>query len=156
MHIDIMPEQQGSALGKPFLSSLFRTLRDARCQELHLEMAATNMRAWRFYSRLGFRKLCLVRAGSVVQSWIASDTSPDIIHGKDDMGEGILYLGLDITCGETWNEQPRDESFLASNDNISKVLQDIEEKGCTKGKMPRYTISFINLLLHKSTVVPPS
>ena len=73
IHIDIFPEHQGKSLGKPFLVSVFKAMRNTfSCHSIHLEMASSNHRALRFYSRLGLKKL---------------------VQQKD-----VLYLGMDFCC----------------------------------------------------------
>ena len=57
LHIDLLPEAQGSGLGRALISTLVTALRAAGVPGLHLSMDPANTAARAFYDKLGFREL---------------------------------------------------------------------------------------------------
>lgn len=54
LHIDLLPRAQGKGNGKALMQTLLTALRESGSRGVHLEMAPTNQRAHRFYTKLGF------------------------------------------------------------------------------------------------------
>ena len=54
LHIDLLPEAQGTGMGRRLIETLRDALREAGIPGLHLSMDGDNDRARRFYDRLGF------------------------------------------------------------------------------------------------------
>jgi len=57
MHIDLLPEAQGQGWGGRMVGTLLATLEELGSPGVHLGVAADNLRAIRFYEKLGFREL---------------------------------------------------------------------------------------------------
>lgn len=57
LHIDVLPEAQGSGNGRALLEALFAALRRLGVPGVQLGMAASNERAGGFYAHLGFTTL---------------------------------------------------------------------------------------------------
>lgn len=128
IHIDIFPEYQGMGLGKPFLTSVFKSLRDKKCGGIHLEMAPNNLRALRFYNRLGLRKL-------------------ELSHN-----DTVLYLGMKFKTpnSKTGNKSEiskiYDKNLLLGNFvSMLPSLWDWKEASCRQGE--EYDETYATLLL---------
>ena len=60
LHIDLLPHARGRGLGREMMNVLLAEL-TAKCTPgVHLGMGATNLRAERFYKKLGFHELARV------------------------------------------------------------------------------------------------
>jgi len=57
LHIDLLPEAQGSGLGRRLIETLFAELRRRGVPGLHLGMNPDNVGAARFYERIGMQRL---------------------------------------------------------------------------------------------------
>jgi len=57
LHIDLLARAQGQGYGKQMMQRLMDMLRAKGSPGVHLGMAASNERAYRFYSSLGFHEL---------------------------------------------------------------------------------------------------
>lgn len=57
MHIDLLPEAQGQGWGGKMVATLLAALVGLGSPGVHLGVAADNLRAIRFYEKLGFREL---------------------------------------------------------------------------------------------------
>lgn len=53
-HIDLLPEAQGAGWGKQMMHLMMNALRDAGARGMYLDVSVDNLRAQKFYSRLGF------------------------------------------------------------------------------------------------------
>jgi GNAT superfamily N-acetyltransferase len=60
LHIDMIPDAHGQGLGQQLMRLLLGNLRSAGSTGVHLEMHSGNLRARRFYERLGFREVARV------------------------------------------------------------------------------------------------
>lgn len=65
LHIDLLPEAQGSGLGRRLIETLLDQLARRDVRDLHLGVDPQNAGAAAFYERLGFARLPS-RAGSVI------------------------------------------------------------------------------------------
>ncbi len=63
MHIDLMPRVHRQGHGTRMMNQLMERLRAKGAPGVHLAMAASNDRAYRFYTGLGFVELCRRGAG---------------------------------------------------------------------------------------------
>jgi len=57
LHINLLPVAQGAGLGRVMVETLLSALRDAGAAGVHLGVRERNVRAIRFYERLGFTTL---------------------------------------------------------------------------------------------------
>jgi ribosomal protein S18 acetylase RimI-like enzyme len=57
LHIDLLARAQGQGYGKQMMHQLMDKLRAKGSPGVHLGMAASNQRAYRFYTALGFKEL---------------------------------------------------------------------------------------------------
>lgn len=57
LHVDLLPEAQGSGSGRALMRALGRAAMDAGVPGIHLGVARANAGALRFYDRIGFREL---------------------------------------------------------------------------------------------------
>jgi ribosomal protein S18 acetylase RimI-like enzyme len=57
LHIDLLENIRGKGIGRHMMDELFGRLRKAGSRGVHLDVAADNMGAQRFYHRLGFTEL---------------------------------------------------------------------------------------------------
>ena len=57
LHIDLMPHAQGQGHGTALIQHQLAALRGAGSVGVHLGMAASNIRAYRFYKKMGFHEL---------------------------------------------------------------------------------------------------
>jgi ribosomal protein S18 acetylase RimI-like enzyme len=64
LHIDLLPELQGTGLGRRLIDTLRAALRDRGVPGVHLSMDPSNTSARAFYDRLGFRDLPSSRPGA--------------------------------------------------------------------------------------------
>jgi GNAT superfamily N-acetyltransferase len=58
LHIDLMPRMHRQGHGSRMMTQLMERLRTKGAPGVHLGMAASNFRAYRFYTKLGFEELC--------------------------------------------------------------------------------------------------
>jgi ribosomal protein S18 acetylase RimI-like enzyme len=58
LHIDLMPRMHRQGFGTRMMNELMDRLRSKGAPGVHLGMAASNDRAYRFYTNLGFVELC--------------------------------------------------------------------------------------------------
>jgi ribosomal protein S18 acetylase RimI-like enzyme len=58
LHIDLIPRVHRQGHGRRMMNELMDRLRAGGAQGVHLAMAASNDRAYRFYASLGFVELC--------------------------------------------------------------------------------------------------
>ena len=56
LHIDILPEYQGKGYGPKLIQALFEGLRERGCRGVHLCRSGANVRAGRFYERIGLQR----------------------------------------------------------------------------------------------------
>ncbi|MBI1842442.1 MAG: GNAT family N-acetyltransferase [Verrucomicrobia bacterium] len=63
MHIDLLPRAQGQGWGRRMVEELESRLRTRGSPGVHLGMWARNERAFRFYTKLGFREITRVGEG---------------------------------------------------------------------------------------------
>ena len=54
LHIDLLPEAQGSGAGRALVRTVLRAVRERGAHALHLGVSATNANARGFYARVGF------------------------------------------------------------------------------------------------------
>lgn len=57
LHIDLLPQTQGSGLGRALMEVFLEGLRASGVPAVHLAMSADNERAGHFYRRLGFTEI---------------------------------------------------------------------------------------------------
>jgi glycerol dehydrogenase-like iron-containing ADH family enzyme/GNAT superfamily N-acetyltransferase len=126
VHIDIMPMYQGMRLGRILFGYLLNSLRKKGCKAIHLEMAASNIRARRFYNRTGLHQLAVVDtiSGEIMQSdtWKFDPMSKVRVHNDEDIYKNtdllkeiekehhnrIVYMGTQLNGEDevlrtTWN-----------------------------------------------------
>ena len=60
LHIDLLPHARGRGLGREMMNVLLAELSAIGSPGVHLGMGATNLRAERFYKKLGFHELASV------------------------------------------------------------------------------------------------
>jgi ribosomal protein S18 acetylase RimI-like enzyme len=56
LHIDLLPRVQGRGIGRRAILHLLHALRARGSEGVHLELSAKNDRAFKFYSKLGFKE----------------------------------------------------------------------------------------------------
>ncbi|HYE29834.1 MAG TPA: GNAT family N-acetyltransferase [Methylomirabilota bacterium] len=64
LHIDLLPRAQGRGLGGRMIATLLDELRKRKSPGVHLGVSKLNVRAQRFYQKLGFRTLVEVGQGN--------------------------------------------------------------------------------------------
>ncbi|MET9764564.1 GNAT family N-acetyltransferase [Streptomyces sp. NPDC006372] len=64
LHIDLLPEWQGSGHGRRLLRAFLQALQDRGVPAVHLAMATANTRAAAFYDRMGFHRLDVPEPGA--------------------------------------------------------------------------------------------
>ena len=64
LHIDLLPRAQGRGFGRRMVEQIMDTLRRRGSAGVHLGVSTLNTRAFGFYTRLGFRELTRVGAGT--------------------------------------------------------------------------------------------
>lgn len=57
LHIDLLPRAQGQGHGRQLMQTLLQALRERGSVGVHLGLGKTNIRALRFYQKIGFRLL---------------------------------------------------------------------------------------------------
>jgi ribosomal protein S18 acetylase RimI-like enzyme len=66
LHIDVLPDHQGSGHGKALMEAFLRAAATAGAPAVHLAVAPANTRALGFYKRLGFHEVAVPDAHGVV------------------------------------------------------------------------------------------
>ena len=56
-HIDLLPEAQSAGWGTQMMTLMMNALRDAGAHGMYLDVSVDNIRAQKFYSKLGFAEL---------------------------------------------------------------------------------------------------
>ncbi len=74
LHIDLLPQVQGSGLGRALISEFLAAARGAGADAVHLGMSPANTRAHGFYDRLGFHVIPAPDAETV--TYLGRSTSP--------------------------------------------------------------------------------
>ncbi|UCH27472.1 MAG: GNAT family N-acetyltransferase [Trueperaceae bacterium] len=63
LHIDLLPRAQGQGNGTKMMQTLLDKLKEMGSPAVYLGMSSVNHRAYRFYTKLGFKELCRVGSG---------------------------------------------------------------------------------------------
>jgi ribosomal protein S18 acetylase RimI-like enzyme len=74
LHVDLLPEHQGSGWGRMLIGHFLAGLHAAGVPAVHLGMSSTNVGARAFYDRLGFREIPIPNAGPV--TYLGRGTGP--------------------------------------------------------------------------------
>ena len=73
LHIDLLPHARGRGLGREMMNVQLAELTAKDSPGVHLGMGATNLRAERFYKKLGFRELARVGDALYLGKRMAAD-----------------------------------------------------------------------------------
>jgi GNAT superfamily N-acetyltransferase len=76
LHVDLLPEAQGAGFGRRLVETFLAAVAEAGAPSLHLGTGSGNLRAVRFYERLGFQRLPVAGAEGTTFFWRSTAITP--------------------------------------------------------------------------------
>ncbi|MBM7119119.1 GNAT family N-acetyltransferase [Archangium primigenium] len=75
LHVDLLPEAQGAGFGRRLVETFLTAVARAGAPSLHLGTGSGNLRAVRFYERMGFQRLSVAGVEGATYFWRSTAVS---------------------------------------------------------------------------------